>query len=203
MGAEPYYCQEMTDSQRREIDEILDRIASDGGLYQTDRDGRLLLDAAGSPSPLEYVVCRSRRFLVDSEGTVWKFFAEGTKKNPDAPDGGGAPWRNNRIEMWTGGWRRIVGADGEVDYVKTLTARPVDKRINGHPGLSQIQWYRTVKGYKHPQDPPNTPTADQVRAMEHKRSAVAAELGGRMDAALSAVGAQTKPEAAAAEESSG
>ena len=123
---------------------------------------------------------------------MWRFFAEGTKKNPDSPDGGGAPWRNNRIEMWTGRWRRVIGSNGEPDYVKTLAARPIDKRINGHPGMSQIDWYRNVKGYKHPNDPPNTPTGDQVLAMEHKRSAVADEVGVRMDAELSAAGVETQ-----------
>ena len=197
MAAEPHYRQEMTDSQRREVDEILDRIAADGALYQTDRDGNLLLDAAGNPSPIEYVVCRSRRHLVDSEGTVWRFFAEGTKKNPDAPDGGGAPWRNNRIEMWTGRWRRAVGADGKVTHCKALAARPIDKRINGRPGMSQIEWYRSVKGYKHPNDPPYAPTGDQIGAMEHKRSAVAAEISARMDAELSGTAIETDQAATA------
>ncbi len=143
-------------SEQRQRQDILDSIDLHSGLYQTDHDGSLIADAAGNPTPLDYVVLRTRRFLVDARGVLWRFFAEGSSKNPASPNGGGAPWRSNRVEMWTGRWRKVVGADGKTTHAKVLMARPIDKRINGHPGMSQIDWYRNVKKYRHPLDPPHS-----------------------------------------------
>jgi len=144
----------LTDDETAEVKALRDTITEAGRLVRTDRDGRPVTDAAGRPVPAEYTVLRSRRFIVDADGVVWRFFAEGSAKTPDSPDRGGAPWRNNRVEMWTGRWRAVRGADGRTSYAKVLVARPLDKRINGHPGMSQIQYYRTAKGYRHPHEPP-------------------------------------------------
>lgn len=146
---------ELTDAEQRHYDEIVAGLTAHGGLYRTDRDGEVVLDAAGNPAPVDYVVLRGRRYIVDGQGVLWRFFPEGSPKNPAAPDGGGSPWRSNRVEMWTGRWREVVDADGTVARKKVLTARPLDKRINGHPGMSQIDWYRTRKKYRHPLDPPH------------------------------------------------
>jgi len=171
-------------SEQQEYQQIVDSIDLHGGLYRTDRDGHLITDAGGNPVPADYVVLRSRRFLVDAHGVLWRFFAEGSSKNPDAADRGGAPWRNNRVEMWTGRWRTITGGDGATTYAKVLSPRPIDKRINGHPGMSQIDWYRTVKGYKHPLDPPREPSAEDIAAMTGGRSATEAPIRARMQAEL-------------------
>ncbi len=150
---------ELTGPDQREHRAILDRIETDGGLFGTDATGALLLDGAGSPAPLDYVILRSRKWLVDARGVLWRLFAEGTPKHAD---GRGAPWRNSRIEMWTGRWRKVAGPDGQTTYAKQLVARPIDKRINGHPGMSNIDWYLNVKGYKHPFDGPDTPPDSSV-----------------------------------------
>ena len=160
---------DLTSDEAGEVKQLQDAIARRGRLYRTDRDGHPITDAAGQPVPADYLVLRSRRFLVDAEGLVWRFFAEGSPKHPDRPDRGGAPWRNNRVEMWTGRWRAVVGADGRPTYAKVLVARPVDKRINGHPGMAQIQWYRTAKGYRHPHEGPNQPSPAELQRLRRGR----------------------------------
>ena len=187
---EPQY--PLSPGEQKQYDLIKDQIATDAALYQTDADGNPILDGTGSPSPVDYVVLRTRRFLVDAAGLLWRFLPEGTKKNPDAPDGGGAPWRNNRVEMWTGKWRKVIGPDGEVTYAKVLTARPIDKRINGHPGMPQITWYRNMKGYKHPFDPPHAPTTHEIKALEGQRVSTAVAVYARMDAELAKAGLDVK-----------
>lgn len=168
-------------SEQHQHEEILDGIELHGGLYRTDRDGHLVTDAAGNPVPADYVVLRSRRFLVDAHSVLWRFFPEGSPKNPDAPDRGGAPWRSNRVEMWTGRWREVSGPDGSTTYAKVLSPRPIDKRINGHPGMSQIDWYRSRKGYKHPLDEPHAPSEADLGAAT---GVAAAEVRSRVDAEL-------------------
>ncbi|MFW6145732.1 MAG: hypothetical protein ACOC7R_00195 [Planctomycetota bacterium] len=160
---------DLTPAEKAEVEAIHESIAQRGRLYRTDRDGHPITDAAGQAVPAEYQVLRSRRFLVDADGIVWRFFAEGSSKNPDTPDRGGAPWRNNRVEMWTGRWRAVAGRDGHTTYAKVLVARPVDKRINGHPGMPQIQWYRTVKGYRHPHEGPREPSPEDIRRLRRGR----------------------------------
>ncbi|NQU75026.1 MAG: hypothetical protein HQ546_01785 [Planctomycetes bacterium] len=187
---------DLTPAEQRQFDEIKDQIAAHGTLCQTDRDGNLVLDRTGSPVPIESVILRSRRFLVDNHCVLWRYFQEGTKKDPNATDGGGAPWRNNRVEMWTGKWRRVIGPDGEATYAKVLTARPIDKRINGHPGMSQMDWYRNVKGYKHPFDPLHAPSANEIKALEGQRAVAAAEVYARMDTEFAKAGISTDEDSA-------
>ena len=139
---------ELTAVEQRHYRDVLDGIDANGGLFQADRDGNIITDAVGNPVSLDYVVLRSRRFLVDKRGTVWRYFPEGSPKDLSTPNGGGPPWRNNRIEMWTGKWRKVTSPDGNPTYAKVLTARPIDKRINGRPEMSQIEWYLAHKGFK-------------------------------------------------------
>ncbi len=189
---------ELTEPERGQHEEITARITTHGGLYHVDRDDNLLLDGAGNPVLLDYVVLRSRRFLVDPGGVLWRFFAEGSAKDPGAPGGGGAPWRNNRVEMWTGRWRAVVGPDGAVGYAKQLTARPIDKRINGHPGMSNIDWYRNVKGYKHPFDAPHAPSEQDIRLLRRRRDVTTGEVRARMDGELAKAGLAAAPASGAA-----
>jgi hypothetical protein len=157
---------DFTHSEQSELDALRGRLSQQGGLYACDAAGEMVLDSANRPAPLEYVVLRSLRYLLDPAGRAWRFFAEGTRKNPAAADGGGAPWRNNRVEMWNGRWRRVLGADGAVTYHKVLVSRPLDKRINGQPGKSQLEWYCGEKRYRHPLDEPHAPTDQQAQELE-------------------------------------
>ncbi|NLF32097.1 MAG: hypothetical protein GX591_14575 [Planctomycetes bacterium] len=166
---------DLTPDEAAEVRTIQDALAQRGRLYRTDRDGRPVMDAAGLPVPVDFLVLRSRRFLVDADGTVWRFFGEGSDKHPDSPDRGGAPWRSNRVEMWTGRWRAVRGGDGQTTWAKVLVARPVDKRINGHPGMPQIAWYRTVKGYRHPHEGPDQPPSDPIERLGGPRPAPQAQ----------------------------
>ncbi len=155
---------ELMPAETQQVEELKSRIARHGGLFACDEAGELLLDVAGRPSPLEYFILRTRRFLIDHAGQLWRLFGEGSRKNPSAPDGGGAPWRNNRIEMWNGRWRKVKDPNGQVKYEKALTSRPIDKRINGQPGISQIDFYRS-RGYRHPFDEPHQPSPQEVAAL--------------------------------------
>jgi hypothetical protein len=197
-ACEPSYA--LAPSEQRQVDEIKEQIAANGGLYLTDRDGNLVPDGTGNPIPVDHVILRTRRFLVDARGVVWRFFPEGAKKDPTLADGGGAPWRNNRVEMWTGQWRKVAGPDGETQYAKVLNARPIDKRINGHPGMTQIEWYRTVKGYKHPFDPPHAPTAEQMADLERGRAGASTQVRARMSAELTKAGTTAAANTAAADQ---
>jgi hypothetical protein len=179
---EPSY--KLAEAEEKQFTEIKDHIARNRGLYLTDRDGNLVPDGTGNPITVDHVVLRTRRFLVDARGVLWRFFAEGTKKDPDSTDGGGAPWRNNRVEMWTGRWRKVRNDDGTAGYAKVLTARPIDKRINGHPGMTQIEWYRGVKGYMHPLDPPHEPTDEQIAELEGARVGADAQVQARLTAEM-------------------
>jgi len=180
---------ELKPAEQRQYDEIVEGIELHGGLYRIDRDGNLLSDAGGKAIPADYVVLRSRRFLVDAHGVLWRFFAEGSPKKPDSPDRGGAPWRSNRVEMWTGRWRKVTAAGGETTWAKVLSPRPIDKRINGHPGMPQIDWYRTRKGYKHPLEGPHAPAAGDVAAPV----TAAAEPPTRPSDALRAAETESRP----------
>jgi hypothetical protein len=181
---------ELKPAEQRQYEEIVEGLELHGGLYRTDRDGNLIGDAAGNPIPADYVVLRSRRFLVDAHGVLWRFFPEGSRKSPDVPDGGGAPWRNNRVEMWTGRWRKVTGG-GETTWAKVLSPRPIDKRINGHPGMSQIDWYRTRKGYKHPLEAPHEPSACDLAALA--APAVPTEVRARLSDKLRETVAEDRP----------
>lgn len=161
---------ELTRSEQQQYNEIIDRIQTDGGLFRTDADGLLITDSGGNAVPLDHIILRGRRFLVDHRGRLWRFFAEGSPKDPQAPDKGGAPWRNNRVEMWNGRWRKVTGADGKTTYAKVLTARPIDKRINGRPEMSQIDWYIESKGHKHPHDEPNAPSEFERKQLDGQGS---------------------------------
>lgn len=160
---------EFTALEQDELTQLRSRLSRDSGLFACDAAGELLLDSANRPVGLEYVVLRSRRYLMDHTGKVWRFFAEGTRKDPSAPDGGGAPWRNNRVEMWNGRWRRVAAPDGTARYEKMLVTRPLDKRINGHPGMSQIDFYCQQKHYRHPQDEPHEPTSPEREDLDTGR----------------------------------
>jgi hypothetical protein len=146
---------ELTPLEQEDLKRIKDRIARDGGLYACDDMGELLLDANHRPMPREFVILRGRHYLVDPAGRAWRYFAEGTRKDPTTTDGGGAPWRNNRVEMWNGRWRRVAGQDGKTTYEKVLLSRPLDKRINGQPGKAQLEWYIQERNYRHPLDAPH------------------------------------------------
>jgi len=174
--------QKLTETERRDILEIQDRIAREGALHAVDRDGSPVRDAAGRLVPRDWQVVRGRRFLVDSSGVLWRFFPRGGPKDRRNPASGGPPRRFSGVEMWTGKWRPCVDpATGEATYAKRTMVVPLEPNVNAHPRVSHINWYRTEKGFKHPFDPPDRPSELEMRAMDRRRldtvEAVYARMG--------------------------
>ncbi len=174
--------QKVTETEKRDIREIQDRIRRDGRLYAVDRDGNYIRDASGQLVPRDYGIVRGRRFLVDAHGVVWRFFPRGGPKDRRNPAAGGPPRRYNGVEMWTGKWRPCIDPrTGRPTYAKRTAIVSLDPNVNAHPRISNIDWYRAEKGFKHPLDPPDCPSDLEIRAMDRRRlgtvEAVYAKMG--------------------------
>ena len=96
----------LTETERREIQEIQDRIRQDGKLYAVDAAGNSLRDAAGQPITRDYQVVRGKRFMVDAHGVLWRFFPRGGPK-----DRRGIAAR--RCGRSSGGLASIISAAGQ------------------------------------------------------------------------------------------
>ena len=157
-------CGLMNERERNNAMEILDRFGQDGGLYQFNRatDEHVLTD--GNLIPEDYVTVRGGRFLVDHHGMVWKFYGIGSGKAPHLQDGGGAPRRAPKAEMWTGKWAK----DGAGKWFKPTIPVSLEANVNAHPGMTNIDWYVNVKGFKHPFDDPQQPSDFQMRVAERR-----------------------------------
>ena len=174
--------QKITDAERRHVQAVRERIARDGGLYAVDRDGVALRDAAGQPVARDYDVIAGRRFLIDAGGTVWRFFPRGGPKDRRNPGAGGPPRRYNGVEMWTGKWRPCIDPrTGKPTYAKRTMLVPVEPNVNAHPRISNIEWYRTEKGFRHPFDLPDRPSDLEIRAMDRRRMGTVEAVYARMD----------------------
>ena len=172
----------LTETERREIQEIQDRIRQDGRLYAVDAAGNSLRDAAGQPITRDYQVVRGKRFMVDAHGILWRFFPRGGPKDRRDPTGGGPPRRYSGAEMWTGKWRPCIDPrTGRPTYAKRTVIVPIDPNVNAHPRISNVDWYRTEKGYKHPFDPPDCPSELEIRAMDRRRLGVVEAVYAKMD----------------------
>ena len=139
------------------------------------RGGRLT-DAAGRPIACR--VLRGRRWMVCDKGLVWRYAPEGSPQVPGTR--GGTQRRNSAVEMWTGRWRKVIGADGKPTYAKQLVWVPLDDHVNGHPGISKLGWYRSEKGFSHPFDRPDAPTDEQIGQIEGRRSEAEQAVYARM-----------------------
>jgi hypothetical protein len=146
---------DLTDLERQEVQEL------QAGL--TLRGGRLT-DDGGRPIP--YRVLRGRRFLMCDKGLVWQFAPAGSPQVPGQAVG--VCRRNSAVAMWTGRWRKQFAADGSVKYAKCIVWVPLDDHINGHPGVSKLGWYRAEKGFRHPHEGPDAPSAAQIAALESR-----------------------------------
>ena len=175
----------MTDPERRHCEDVLARLAADGALYRVDRFGEYVRDGAHQLVPADYEVLRGRRWCVDKHGVVWRFAAEGSAKLPADLHGGGAPRRNDAVEMWGGHWRR----DAAGRFVKALLWAPVGAGVNEHPGIATIDWYRQVKGFRHPGEGPNVPTDYDLRLLRRRSADADAAISAQM-ARLSAEGVE-------------
>ena len=82
--------------------------------------------------------------------------------------------------MWTGRWRKVMGADGKPTYAKQIVWVPLDDHVNGHPGISKLGWYRSEKGFSHPFDQPDAPTAEQIDELEGRRAEAEQAVYARM-----------------------
>lgn len=174
--------QKLTDPERRDVQEIQDRIRRDGRLYAVDSDGNCIRDAAGQPVARDYQAVRGKRFVVDLHAVVWRFFPRGGPKDRRDPTGGGPPRRYNGVEMWTGKWRSCIDPlTGQPTYAKRTVIVPVDPNINGHPRISNIDWYRTEKGFRHPFDPPDCPSEREIQAMGRRRLGAVEAVYAKMD----------------------
>ena len=163
---------DLTQLERDEVSRILTR-------WESSRKRHI--NNEGQPVP--FVLLSTGRFLVDTLGYVYLHAARGTPKQFDAkgkPQG--APRRNNVVEMWTGHWRKTKDpTTGETVYAKCLAWAAVDQHINAHPGMPNIGWYRNSKGWRHPHEPPDRPTQDEVDEMEDQLEREERMIAARME----------------------
>ena len=160
---------DLTDAEKTQVQEVLAEMSLRGGR---------LTDSAGRP--IAYRVLRGRRFVVCDKGMVWRYAPAGAPHIPGVASA--AVRRNSVVEMWTGRWRKATTPDGKDDYAKCLVWIPLDDHINGHPGISKLGWYRSEKGFKHPLDLPQAPTAEDLAALAARRETAAGIVAARMHA---------------------
>jgi hypothetical protein len=158
---------DLTDLERQEVQELQAGMKLRGGRL-TDDGGR----------PVPYRILRGRRFLLCDKGLVWRFAAAGTPQVPGQAVG--VCRRNSAVEMWTGRWRRQHAAEGTATYAKCIVWVPLDEHINGHPGVSKLGWYRSEKGFRHPFEDPQAPSAEQIAALESRGQAAGLAVAVRM-----------------------
>ena len=184
----------LTPLEQRSCDEILERIELHAGLFRIHRDadhyGEPIRDNTGAMFPTSWQPLRGKRYCIDRNGRIWRLYAEGTSKTGKAT-GGGAPWRTDMIEMWTGSWRKVKGPDGKPTYAKHLIAVPVGLGVN-QKRTPHLDWYQQKKGFKHPFDPPHAPTAEQIAVLQGKEIETHAAVLARMDQVAEATGADPK-----------
>jgi len=158
---------DLNGSEIQQVQEILAEMSLRGGR---------LTDAAGRP--IAYRVLRGRRWMVCDKHLVWRYAPEGSPQVPHAR--GGPCRRNSAVEMWTGRWRKVLGADGKPTYAKQIVWVPLDDHVNGHPGISKLGWYRSEKGFSHPFDQPDAPTDEQIGQLEGRRAEAEQAVYARM-----------------------
>jgi len=160
---------EMTEHERRQVQEIL---------ADMQRRGGKLTDSAGKP--VEYRVLGGRRFLVCEQGRVWRYAPSGSPCEPGRR--GGSLRRNDAVEMWTGKWRRLADADGRSHHDKCLVWVALDANINGRPGIAKIAWYLAEKGFRHPLEGPGEPSDGELAALAGRQAEAADAVAARMAA---------------------
>jgi len=142
-----------------------------------DRDGTPIL-SDGQTVPVDHVVVRGNRFLLDKHGTVWRYKPRGALFVDGDP--GQGVLRHNTVEM-AKGWVHAVGPDGLPTYKKKLSFRPISPGVNEHPRISTIDWYMQTKGWTHPHSPPHAPTQREIDILDRVRaqtvSAIYAKMG--------------------------
>ncbi len=158
---------DLNGSETQQVQEILAEMSLRGGR---------LTNAAGRP--IAYRVLRGRRWMVCDKGLVWRYAPEGSPQVPGTR--GGTQRRNSAVEMWTGRWRKVVGADGKPTYAKQIVWVPMDDHVNGHPGISKLGWYRSEKGFSNPFEQPEAPTAEQIDELEGRRAEAEQAVYARM-----------------------
>jgi len=169
-----------------------------GGLVAMHRNGDVRVKK-NDVVRIDYLPIPGGQYALGPHGRVWRFYRAGTSRDPLRP-GQGSPWRNDHIEMWSGHWRRVQGPDGEVKYAKRLVPISLGRNVNKHPGASHIDWYTTVKGYRHPYDPPHKPSASQIRVLEGRLNAERPVIYARMEEELNKAVAAGEIDPEAAEE---
>ena len=170
---------QMNEKEYDEARNIVQAVRDDGGLFRRHQITGEYVTDNGQMIAIDWYPLRGRRFLVDRGGRVWRMFAAGSPTQPLSADGGGAPWRYNAVEMWTGQWRKMPhprnpgkGSDDKPTnfvYAKSTRATPIDPGINEKPGMSAID-YQLNRGRKHPYDKPDDPTQFQIKVMERQKT---------------------------------
>lgn len=140
--------------------------------------GGKLTDERGRP--MHYRVLAGRRFLVCERGLVWRYAAAGSPSVPGLR--GGSVRRNSAVEMWTGKWRRRIGADGAALYDKCLVWVPLDDNVNGRQDVGKIAWYMAEKGFRHPLEGDGQPGAAERAALDDRCAAAAEAVNDRLQA---------------------
>ena len=158
----------LNDSEKRQVQEILDQMDRDGGMYRTNRDGYLVRSGAGQPIPENLIVLRGARFCVSKDGRVWRYRGKDAPKSRHRP-AEGVPSRFNGVEMWRGKWRKAIGPDGKPTFAKATCLVNVEPGGVCEIGQSHIDWWRSRHGYAHPLDPPHAPTARQAAVMDSQQ----------------------------------
>lgn len=172
---------ELTQREQGRANELLAQIQADGGLFAYDRaTNEIKLDQKGQPVPVQLEPLHGRRrgpwHAMDGNGLIWRYAPRGSQKMPHRADGGGAPWRNNMVEMWGGGWRKVYATKppvgqaptGPFRYAKATIWCPISPGVNEHPNTTHMDWYQIEKGFKHPLAPPHEPDKTQAAIMENK-----------------------------------
>lgn len=192
---------EMTEMEKKSVALYLDVIATYGKLIRhnaqtgqpvMDNNGQAVVDnfsrIAGSPT-------LQARYIIDSQGVVWPFKANGSSRCPHLADGGGSRCRSDYVEMWTGGWhKRKIESTGQLGYAKTRIEINMDSHVQGHPNTSKIEWMKQTKGYKHPLADPQSPTQMQLDSLESRNRSAAPQIFAQTQQELSKSGLDKAPD---------
>ena len=146
-------------SEVQQVQEIRDQLSIDGG-HMT------IVTRKGKTVPAYWKVLKTKRFLVDRRGRVWRFRQQGAPSSSLKPSQS-SPTVYRGVEMWTGKWRRCIGTDGTPTYAKKTMWVSLEGNTNVPLNNSPIEWHMANRDFKHPLDEPHSPTPFDLRVLDN------------------------------------